>query len=74
MEILLEFLTPGVLWVVFLLVAVFITLVGIMLSYHWKEYSTDAHKSGKFFRLYIFITALFLGIMAISIMLYGYGS
>ncbi len=74
MEIILRYLTPGVLWVVFLLVVAFVTLIGITLSYHWKEYSTDVHRTKRFFNVYMAVTGIFLGVMAISIVLYSYGS
>ena len=71
MGVFIEFLSPGVLWIVFALVGVFASVITITLSYHWKEYAIDAHKSMRFFRAYTVVLIALMGTMAISILLYG---
>ena len=71
MEGFIKLLTPGVLWVVFALVGAFAVLITITLSYHWKEYATDSHRSVRFFRAYIVVLVVLMGTMATSILLYG---
>ncbi|MEX2054432.1 MAG: hypothetical protein WD883_02740 [Candidatus Colwellbacteria bacterium] len=74
MELILGYITPGVLWVIFLLMMSFVVFVGITLSYHWKEYAIDSHKTRRFLTIYTLMTGFFLGLMAISIFLYSYGT
>ncbi|MCR4260751.1 MAG: hypothetical protein NUV96_00185 [Candidatus Colwellbacteria bacterium] len=70
MELFDKVLTPGVLWIVFVLIGAFVTIITVTLSYHWREYSVDARKSVRFFRAYVVVLAVLLGTMAISIYLY----
>ena len=71
MEVFIELLTPGVLWIIFALLAAFLTVVTVTLSYHWKEYAVDSRKSTRFFRAYVVVLVALMGTMAISILLYG---
>lgn len=71
MEIFIQYLTPGVLWIIFGLLASFVTLITVTLSYHWKEYATDSRKSVRFFGAYMVVLLVLMGVMAISILLYG---
>ena len=71
MDVFIKFLSPGVLWIIFALLSVFMVVVTVTLSYHWREYSVDARKSVRFFRAYGVVLATLMGTMAISIWLYG---
>ena len=71
MEVLTELLSPGVLWIIFALLSGFIVIVAITLSYHWREYSIDSRKQVRFFGAYMVVLLVLLGVMAISIFLYG---
>ena len=70
MELFTQLVSPGVLWIVFVLIGAFVTIITVTLSYHWREYSVDARKSIRFFRAYIVVMAILMSIMAISIYLY----
>lgn len=71
MEVFIKLLTPGVLWGVFALAAAFTVLVAVTLSYHWREYSTDARRSVRFMRAYLGVAIVLMGVMGASILLYG---
>jgi len=70
MELFTQLVSPEVLWIVFVLIGAFVTIITVTLSYHWREYSVDARKSIRFFRAYIVVMAILMSIMAISIYLY----
>lgn len=71
MELFIELLSPGILWILFALLSAFILVVTVTLSYHWKEYSVDSQKRIRFFGAYLLVLLVLLGVMAISIWLYG---
>jgi len=71
MEVFINFLSPGVLWIVFALLGVLMAIITVTLSYHWKEYAVDSRKSIRFFRAYMAVLVVLMGTMAISIWLYG---
>lgn len=73
-ELLVNLFSPGVLFLLFGLAVAFAVVVGVALSFHWKEYSTDAHKTGQFYKAYVFVSVILLGAMLLTIVLYINGT
>ena len=72
----LEFLDsihPVILWVVFVTVSGFVSVVGLVLSFHWREYAIDSHKSMNMMKLYVGVVGILGAIMLITALLYQYG-
>ena len=70
-ELLLDVVSPVVLWGAF---AVFLTFFGIVstaLMYHWKHYNIDDRKSKAAMRLYFAVSGLFIFVMLISLISYS---
>ena len=67
-------LHPIFLWMIFAVVAGFCTVVGIVLSFHWREYAIDSHKTMHMMKLYLIVSITLGLIMLISALLYQYGT
>jgi hypothetical protein len=63
-------LAPGVLWVVLVVVILFTAAAAMALSYHWREYAVDAHKSNLMFRGYLAVAGILTLIMIMAVLLY----
>ena len=74
MERLLDFVSPGVLWFVALLVITVTFLIMAALRFHWQEYAVDAQRKDITYRVFT-VVAGGLGVMMIlAIISYSYGS
>ena len=74
MEQLLDFVSPGVLWFVALLVIVFTVLIMAALRFHWQEYAVDAQRTDITYRVFTMVAGVLVVMMVLAIVSYSYGS
>ena len=60
-------------WGLFVVIIVFMIAVSVILSYHWREYSTDAQKKRKVMVLLIAMNAIFTTVMFLAAIFYTDG-
>ena len=73
-EIIINLLSPGLLFGLFAVAVLFNVIVGVALSYHWREYSMDSHRSKQVYKTYVFVSVVLLGAMLVGILLYTSGT
>lgn len=71
MEQLLDFVTPGVLLIVAVLVVFFIISIMAILRFHWKEFSVDAQRTSVTYRVFAVVAGVLTAMMLMSILFYG---
>jgi len=63
-------ITPGIVWLVFILVVLFVIIMTIVLSWHWKRYTLNSKTERKMTRLYTIGVSSGLIALAILIAIY----
>ena len=61
----------GILWVVAILAAVLFLVHALILSWHWREYSTGAYTSAANMLVYLGIGSCFLALLFFSALWYS---
>ena len=63
-------ITPGIVWLVFILVVLFVIIMTIVLRWHWKRYTLNSRTERKMTRLYTIGVSSGLIALAILIAIY----
>ena len=69
--ILLDFVSPLVLWVALAITVLIFVVVSVALTYHWKNYNVNSMVAKRLVRVYFTVSTIFLFIMLISIISYS---
>ncbi|OGN09958.1 MAG: hypothetical protein A3J46_04480 [Candidatus Yanofskybacteria bacterium RIFCSPHIGHO2_02_FULL_41_11] len=62
--------TPELIWLAVGLVGLFFIIFSFILSYHWKKFGLDTFVMAKAAVLYFSVSAILLGTMTISLVVY----
>lgn len=67
-----EFMSPTILWVVFIVVLLIFIAVSYALLYHWRNYNVNSALVRRLSRVYFWVSGLFLLSILISLLVYSY--
>lgn len=68
---LLEFVTPAVLWVVFILVLLVFAAISTALMYHWKNYNVNSAVGRRIRKAYFFVSGGFIFAILVALIAYS---
>ena len=66
-----DFVSPAVLWVVFLLTILVFIVVSVALMYHWRNYNTNSSVGKRVRRAYFLVSGGFLFAMLAALIAYS---
>ena len=71
LDLILEYVSPTILWGVFAFLVFIFFIANSALSYHWKNYSINKTRGAKIMRLFNVVSLALLGIILISAIVYS---
>jgi hypothetical protein len=70
-NILANFVSPAVVWIVFIVVLAIFFVATVALRYHWKNYDIDENRGKRIMRIYILVSAILISIMLVAAITYA---
>lgn len=70
-EFLTDFISPAVLWLIFLVIVLVFVVISVALTYHWKNYNVNSVLVRRLRRVYFWVSGIFLAAMVIALVSYS---